>query len=174
MENTMDTIKAIITRRSVRHFTDEPVSEEQVNTLLRAAMQAPSAVNAQPWHFVVVNERPLLKAITSIHPYAECVHQAPLAVLVCADLALEKSPGYWVQDCSAATQNLLLAARALGLGAVWLGIYPIQERIEGLRRLLHLPERVQPLSLAAVGHPLGEYPPPENRFRPDRVHYNRW
>jgi nitroreductase len=118
----MDTLTAIRTRRSIRAYTAEPVSEEMIETLLAAAMQAPSAGNQQPWHFVIIQQRALLDALDEAMPYGKMLHQAALAVVVCAEAALDVRGGYWVQDCSAATQNLLLAAHASGLGAVWLGI----------------------------------------------------
>ncbi len=169
----MDTLAAIRTRRSIRAYTAEPVSEEMIETLLAAAMQAPSARNEQPWHFVVIQQRALLDTLAEALPYGKMLYQAPLAVVVCAEAALDVSDGYWVQDCSAATQNLLLAAHASGLGAVWIGIYPRAERIADLRPLLALPDSVTPLCVIAAGHP-AEAVSPENRYRPDRVHRDRW
>lgn len=170
----MDVLEAIRTRRSVRRYTPDAVPEEAVRALLEAAMAAPSAANQQAWHFVVVDERALLDRVPDFHPYCPFIRQAPVAVAVCGDLGREKLDGkFWVQDCSAATQNLLLAAHALGLGAVWLAVYPIQERIDGLRRLLRLPEPLVPLNLVSVGHPV-ENPPPANRFDPARVTRNRF
>jgi nitroreductase len=169
----MDTLDAIRTRRSIRKYCDRPVPDEMVQTLLAAAMQAPSARNQQPWHFVVIDERQTLAAIPTLMPNAAMAADAPLAILVCADLALEKSEGYWVVDCSAAVQNMLLAAHALGLGAVWCGVYPRQPRMEGLRRLIGLPENIMAHSLVVVGCP-GEQVPPEDRYRPERVRRNRW
>lgn len=101
------------------------------------------------------------------------VRQAPVAVVVCGDLSLEKSPGYWVQDCAAATENLLIAAHALGLGAVWSGTYPREERVSRVRAVLGLPEHVIPLAIVSLGHP-AEQPSPEDRYHPSRVHYERW
>lgn len=169
----MDAMEAILTRRSVRKYTDEPVPEKVIKTLLEAAMSAPSAGNQQPWHLVVIDERQMLDAIPDVHPYARMLRQAPLAILVCGDLQRERSPGFWVQDCSAATQNLLLAVRAQGLGGVWLGVYPREERVEGLRELLGLPEHVVPLALVSIGHPASEQGP-ANRYDEGRVHRNRW
>jgi nitroreductase len=163
----------ILSRRSVRKFTKEPVAEEQVRQLLAAAMAAPSAGNQQPWHFVVIDDRRVLDQPPAFHPNSKMLYEAPLAIAVCADLTRDSHHGMWVQDCSAATENLLLAAHALGLGAVWLGIYPREERVGGLRKLLGLPEHVMPLSLVAVGHP-GEHPPPAERFQESRIHRNHW
>ena len=169
----MDALEAIHGRRSIRSYTQEPVTEAQINQLLRAAMAAPSAGNQQPWHFVVLDDRAVLDRVPDFHPYSAMLRQAPAAVVVCADLRLEKHAGYWVQDCSAATQNLLLAAHALGLGAVWLGFHPREDRVRGARKLLGLPEEVAPLAIVALGHP-AESKGPIDRYDPSRVHRNRW
>jgi len=136
-------------------------------------MYAPSAGNQQPWHFVVVDDRALLDAVPSFHPHAAMCREAACAILVCADPALEKYPGLWVQDCAAATQNILLAAHELGLGSVWLGCYPRPERVEGFRRLVGLPPEIIPFAMIALGYPAQTLATPE-RFNPDRVHRNRW
>lgn len=167
----MDTLEAIMTRRSVRDFKHDPVSKDDVQDLLKAGMQAPSAKNEQPWHFIVIDDPELLHAIPKFHPYSEMLWDAPLAILVCSELDLEK--GRAVQDCSAATQNILLAAHAKGLGAVWLGIYPNDKQVSGMRELLGLPEGIYPVSLIAIGHPASR-PEPEDRFKEDRVHFNSW
>ena len=169
----MDTLDALLTRRSVRHFTPQPVAQDQLDTILRAAMHAPSACNQQPWHLIAVTDRERLDAIASVHPYAQMLKQAPLAVIVCADLTLETCPGNWVIDCSAAMQNLLLAAHALGLGGVWVGIHPVEQRVSDIRQVMNLPSFVMPLCLAAVGHP-SEPLPVVDRYRPERIHSNTW
>jgi len=143
----MDALNAILSRRSIRKYTAQPVSEEMVRELLEAAMAAPSAGNEQPWHFVVMDDREILDAIPRFHPYSRMLEEAPMAILVCGDLELQKYEGYWVQDCSAATENLLIAAQAKGLGAVWLGVYPIEERVAGFRNLLGVPDHVIPFAL---------------------------
>ena len=169
----MDTIEAIHTRRSIRKYTDEPVSEETIETLLRAAMAAPSAGNEQPWHFAVIDDRKLLDEIPKFHPYSTMLKEAPVAILIAGDLSLETYEGYWVQDCSAATQNLLLAAHAEGLGAVWLGVHPVDEREAGMRKLLGIPDNVIPFSLIALGHP-AEQKGREDRYQASRVRRNGW
>ncbi len=169
----MDAMEAILSRRSIRRYTEQAVSEEIIKELLEAAMSAPSAGNEQPWHFVVIRDRDTLSEIPRFHPYSQMLKSAPLAILVCGDKRLEKYKGYWVQDCSAATQNILLAAQAKGLGAVWLGIYPVEERIIGLRNLLGIPEEVTPLSLISIGYP-AEQKPPSDRYNASRVHHDRW
>lgn len=169
----MRTLEAIFTRRSVRDFKHDPVSENDLNDLLRAAMQAPSAKNEQPWHFIVIDDPELLHAIPEFHPYSKMLMDAPLAILVCSDRKLETKRASWLQDCSAATQNILLAAHALGLGAVWLGIFPDSDRVKGMQDLLSIPYDVRPVSLVAVGHP-ASIPEPEDRYKETRVHRNKW
>lgn len=164
---------AILTRRSIRKYTKEPVPDGVIEELLEAAMSAPSAGNQQPWHFVAINDRKILDKITEYHPRSEALKEAPTAILVCYDEKLEKHQGFWVQDCSAATENILIAVSARGLGAVWLGVYPREERYKGIRRVLGIPEHVIPFSLIPIGHP-AEKKARENRFNPSRIHYNRW
>lgn len=169
----MDALHAILTRRSIRRYKPEPVPEPLIIDAMKAAMSAPSAGNEQPWHFIIISERSILDTIPSFHPHSLMLREAPMAVLVCSDLQLEKHTGYWVQDCAAATQNFLLAVHAKGLGAVWLGIFPREERVSGLRKLLGIPEHVVPFSLIPVGFP-AEEKPPADRFSKDRIHYNTW
>ncbi|HEY9078305.1 MAG TPA: nitroreductase family protein [Anaerolineaceae bacterium] len=169
----MDTLDAIFTRRSVRRFTNQPVPAELVEILLRAAMNAPSASNKQPWRFIVIDDRTMLEQITTFHPYAQMLKEAALAVLICGDETSQNQEGYWVEDCSAATQNLLLATHALGLGAVWLGIHPNRERTAKITAVCQLPETIHPVSLVAVGYPL-EIPAPISRYNPAYVHHNHW
>jgi nitroreductase len=169
----VDALEALATRRSIRRYTAAPVSDALVAVLLRAAMSAPSAGNQQPWQFVVIRDRQPREAIPAFHPFADMVRQAPAAVLVCGDLERERYPGYWVQDCAAATENLLLAAHASGLGAVWVGVYPKEDRVARFQQLLGLPSRVIPLALVPLGWP-DERLPTVDRFDPSRVHVNRW
>lgn len=169
----MEAIQALLTRRAVRDYKPDPVSDEQVETILKAAMHAPSACNQQPWHFIVVDQREKLDAIAGVHPYAQMLKQAPLAIVVCGDLTLETCPGNWAIDCSAAMENLLLAAHAVGLGSVWVGIHPREERVNDFRQLLGLPSFVTPLCIAAIGYakePLLTV----DRFKPERIHRNAW
>ncbi|MBI4863929.1 MAG: nitroreductase family protein [Candidatus Riflebacteria bacterium] len=169
----MDLLEGIHTRRSVRVYKNAPVDEAKVNDCLAAAMAAPSAGNQQPWQFVVIADRTKLDAIPGFHPYAAMVKKAPLAIVVCGDLSREKYKGFWVQDCSAATQNLLLAAHAMGLGAVWCGLYPDESRVDGMRKLLGLPETVVPLALIPIGWP-SEACSRIDRFDAKRVHHDGW
>lgn len=169
----MDAMVAMLTRRSIRKYRQEPVSDELVRDLLKAAMAAPSAGNAQPWRFVVVRDRELLAAVPSFHPYARMVPDAPLAILVCADTSVEKHVGFWAQDCAAATQNLLLAAHAHRLGAVWTGIYPYQERVDACRALFKLPEHIMPLALTPIGWP-AENQPLRDNYLQEHVFLDAW
>ncbi len=169
----MDAIQAILSRRSIRKYRDDPIPDLVVNEILRAAMSAPSAGNEQPWHFVVIRDRGTLDRIPDVHPHARMLKEAPVAILICGDLELEKHKGFWVQDCSAATENLLIAAQSKGLGAVWLGIYPREDRVAGLRRMLDIPKSVIPFSLVPLGHP-AEEKQKDDRFNIDRIHLERW
>ena len=169
----METLEAIFTRRSIRAYTSQPVPADVIEHLLRAGMQAPSAGNQQAWQFVAITDRPQLNALAEVLPYGKMLTTAPLGIIVCGDLALEKSKGYWVQDCSAATQNILLAAHAQGLGAVWLGVYPREDRVGDVRKALGIPETVIPLCAIAVGYP-AEQKPRADRYDATRVHHNTW
>ncbi len=169
----MDTLEAIFTRRSVRDFKTDPIPEKDLHDLLRAGMQAPSARNEQPWHFIVIDDPDLLHAIPEFHRASQMLMEAPLAILVCSDRKLESKRASWLQDCSAATQNILLAAHAKGLGAVWLGIFPDSERVFGMQSLLEMPKDIRPVSLVAVGYPAST-PEPADRFKAERVHRNQW
>ena len=170
----METLEAILTRRSVREYTPEPVPGELVHELLAGAMQAPSAGNQQPWHFVLVTDRRQLNALAGVLPYGKSLFASPLGVAVCADLELEQYPGFWVQDCSAATQSLLMAAHAKGLGGVWLGVYPLEERVQGVRQILGLPGHVVPLCIVALGYPTAKSEPPVRRYDETRLHQDHW
>jgi len=166
-------MEAILSRRSIRSFTDQPLSDDLVTGLLRAAMAAPSAQNQQPWQFIVVRDRALLEAIGGAQPYAGMAREAQVAIVVCGDLSREKSPGYWVQDCAAATENILIAANSLGLGAVWSGTYPREERVKNVRDLFGIPDDIVPFAIVPIGYPR-ERPAPSDRYDPDRVHLDRW
>jgi nitroreductase len=136
-------------------------------------MAAPSANNCQPWHFVVLTDHKIMDKIPEFHPYSKMLCEASVAILICVDKKRQSAEGYGIQDCSAATQNILLAAHSKGLGAVWLGIYPREVRVAGMRELLKIPESILPLSLISIGYP-AEAKLPANRFNKDWVHYNKW
>jgi len=167
---TEELIQTIFSRRSIRKYTAESVSEADIKTLLEAAMAAPSASNNKPWHFVVVTERETLDALAEAHPYGKMLAQATLCIAVCGDPAISD---YWEQDCSAATENLLLAVTALGLGAVWLGVHPRDDRVASARRILGIPETVVPLNLISIGHP-AEHKEPRTQYDEACVHRGRW
>lgn len=166
-------MKAILNRRSIRKYNNEPVGKDAITSLLKAAMAAPSARNQQPWEFVVIDNRKILDQVPNIHPYAQMIKEAPVAILVCGDKTREKTEGYWVQDCAAATENILIAAEDLSLGAVWLGVYPRKERVDGITKLLKLPNHIVPFALIPLGHP-AEHKEPSNRFDTARIHSNGW
>jgi nitroreductase len=168
------TMKEIYARRSIRKYKDEPVSEEHVKSLLRAAMYAPSAGNERPWHFVVVKDRAKLDAITEFHPFTQMLKEAPMAIVVCADVSNLKYDGaFWIQDVSASIQNILLEAVSLDLGTCWCGVYPREEYISAVKSLLNLPEHIMPGAIVAVGYPNEEREVKE-RFDEERVHYDNW
>jgi nitroreductase len=169
----METVEAILTRRSIRKYEKKPIAKEAIQNLIKAACHAPSAGNQRPWQFIVINERRLLNVVHTFHPSAKMLMEADQAILVCGDLNLEKFKGYWMIDCAAATENILLAAHAAGLGACWLGIYPREGRMAGMRKLLHLPGHIIPFALVSLGHP-AEKKSFEERFDGSRIHYNKW
>lgn len=169
----MELMEAIRTRRSIRKFTDAPVTEEMIRSLLEAAMLAPSAGNQQPWHFIVVTDRKRLDKVPEFHPYCGMIKNAQAAVVVCGAPEGIKWPDFWVQDCSAAVQNFLLAACDAGLGAVWTGLYPLEERMQGARQLFNIPEDVYPFAIIPVGWPDMDYHAVE-RFNPEIIHHESW
>lgn len=163
----------IFKRRSIRKYLDKPVAKEDIDDLLRAAMAAPSAGNEQPWEFIIVDDKNILKRIADVHPYAKMLYEAPVAIVVCGDLNKEKYKGFWVQDCSAATQNILLEATDKGLGTVWIGVYPDETRVKDISNIFGIPSNVVPLSIVAVGYPDQEMQEVD-RFDPQKIHYNKW
>lgn len=171
----MDALEAIFQRKSVRHFTGEKISKEQTDLLLRAAMSAPSAVNMQPWEFIVATDNKILLTLADNLPYAKMLDKASIAIIVCAipALAHRQLKDYAIIDCSCASQNILLAAEAMGLGAVWTAVYPNIDRIDFVRKTLHIPKDVIPLNVIAIGYPTGE-DLPKDKYRPEKIHYERW
>ena len=167
-------LNAIMTRTSIRKYTDEPVSDADIETLLRAGMAAPTALNKQPWHFVAVTDKAKLKELAGSR--GRMLEQCALAIVVCGDMdkALQgKGQAYWIQDCSAATENILLAAHALGLGAVWTGVHPMDDRVEAVSKAVSLPATIVPLCVIVVGHP-AESPAPKDKWKPENVSYNEY
>lgn len=168
---TKGLIDTIFSRRSIRRYTEEPVSEEEIKAILEAAMAAPSASNRKPWHFVVVTERETLNRLAKAHKYAKMLNEAPLCISVCGDQSV--SERFWVQDCSAATENLLLAVTALGLGAVWCGVHPSQERVKDISKILGIDTPFVPLNLIAIGHP-AEEKEARTQYDEGRIHREKW
>lgn len=169
-------LETIATRTSVRDYTDRPVEADKIEKLLRAGMAAPTAVNRQPWHYVVVTDKEQLKALAKANPYASMLNKAPLAIVVCGDM--KKALGgsnreYWVQDCSAATENILLAAHGMGLGAVWTGTYPNEERCKAVSKVLDLPDYIIPLNTLVIGYPSKDEKP-KDKWKPENISYNTY
>ena len=163
-------LEIIFARRSIRRYSGERVGEDEITSLLEAGMAAPSANNRQPWHFVVVTDRESLRALAASHPYGKMLAGAGLAIAVCGDPSLSD---WWVQDCAAATENILVAAAGLGLGGVWLGCHGRPEREQAVRDTLGIPGRLAVLSLLSIGHP-GEVKEARTQYNPARVHRNTW
>jgi len=149
----MDALEVNLTRRSIRRYKKQTVPYGEIEGLIRAGMAAPSANNQQPWHFVVIDDNSILDEIPKFHPYSQMLREASAAVLVCGDTGLDRGGGMWVQDCAAATENILLAAHAKGIGAVWLGVFPREERYLTIREMLGMPENVVPFSIVSLGFP---------------------
>ncbi len=172
----MDAMECILSRTSIRDFSDSPVTPAEVTKLLAAGMAAPSAVNMQPWMFEIVDRRELLDALAEKLPYAKMLKNAPLAILVCGDLRKtldQREREYWVEDCSAAAQNILLAAHALGMGAVWTAVHPVGSRIDAVQSLLNMPDYLIPLNVIPVGYP-AEGSAPKQKWDESKIHWNAW
>lgn len=168
-----DTFKTIFNRTSVRHFTDVEVDRATLIFLAKCGMAAPSANNKQPWFIIAVTDRHLLQSLGEQLPYAKMAREAAAAIVVCGNLEHDPTgaKSYWVQDCSAATQNILLAAESLGLGAVWTATYPYEERMEPVRRILNLPENLVPLNVIPIGHP-AVAPKPKDKWDEAKFRFN--
>lgn len=169
----MNVFETIVTRRSYREFTGKKIHNEMINTLLRAAFAAPTASNKQSWEFVVVKDPEQLRLIGDTKNKTEMVLDAGVVFVVCGSKTRQDQEGFLVQDASAATQNLLLAAEGLGLGAVWLSCYPRENMVSEVTEILNLPEDVIPITMVAVGYRTA-LKDPVNRFDPAKVHYNKW
>ncbi len=170
----MDLLQGLLTRRSIRSYqSHEKISKEELVDLLKAAMQAPSAMNKQPWSFVVVDSPDILEKIEKLHPYAAFVKDAGTAIIVCGNRA-DSYEEYWKVDPLLAGQNLLLAAHGMGLGACWCGIYPDEARTQTFIKLLGLPENVIPMALIVVGIPSVPFVAPTSRYDTKKVHFNKW
>jgi len=170
-------LENIMSRKSVRSYTEQPVGRAQLDTLVRAAMAAPSGRDMRPWKFIVVDDRAALDSLSTRLPYAKMLGEARAAIIVCGDMGVTDAEGKpstnWAFDCSAATENLLLAAEAMGLGAVWTGVYPYEERLRAVKAALALPENIVPLNVIPIGYPKGD-PQPKDKFDAANIRYNRW
>jgi len=170
----METFKAIMTRRSIRQFKTDPISDEQIKILLEAAMNAPSAGDGRPWHFIVTKDREKLDALAEkIDDGNAMFKEAQAAILIIGDPSIEGFPGFYPQDCSCAAQNIYLAAHDLGLGSVWIATWEVPPRIKGIREVFGVPEELMPFAIFPIGYPaenLGE----DFRYDESRVHYDFW
>jgi len=174
----MDSIQSIMTRKSVRQYTGEAISEADLKIILDAAMSGPSTANTRPWSFIVVRDKEtLIKMAEANGRAANPLRTADIGILVCGDLsrAFPSAKDYWIIDCSIACQNMSIAAHSLGLGSVWLGTYPQMEKVENQVKLFNLPQDIIPHSILAFGHPDPQEPDrPKTKFEEDRVHYEKW
>ncbi|MBN1950445.1 MAG: nitroreductase family protein [Bacteroidales bacterium] len=169
----MDVFEAIFTRRSIRRYSDKKIEKEVVDKIIQAGMYAPSAVNKQPWHFIIFSDLKTRDAIIEVHPNASMLTGAQMGILICYDESLQHDEGYGPVDCAAATQNMLLAAHAQGLGACWVGVYPRQNRIVALKEIFSLPSRVVPFAVISLGYPAEQKGTPD-RVKEERIRREKW
>lgn len=169
----MDIQEAILNRRSIRKYKDQKISSQDINTMLKAAMYAPSAMNTQAWHFIVIEDKNILLNTLQSIPYAEMLKQSTAAILVCGDSSIEKNESWLLQNCSAVTQNILLSAFGLGIGSCWIGIQGMDEIVRNIKHQFKLPEKIVPVSLISLGYP-DEVVKAEERFKEEKIHYNNW
>jgi nitroreductase len=166
-------VNSIFKRRSIRKYLDSDVSDEMVEEIIKAGMAAPSAGDERPWHFIVVRNKSTMLEFPKFHQYAQMLKNAPVAIVVCGDLNRQAYEGFWIQDCSAAIQNMLLQVTEMGLGSVWVGIYPDKKRVEKTKELLDLPENIVPVAVLPIGAP-GEIKPVTNRYDKRMIHLEKW
>lgn len=169
----MEVLDCIITRRSIRKYKEQNIELQKVEEILKAAMYAPTARNQQTFEFLVINNRKTLDELSEIHPYAKMLKVAPLAILVCHNHSKVKSDGFWIQDLAAVTQNILLQAHSIGLGSVWLGVYPRDDREIGIKKYFNLPDEIIPFSLVSLGY-ADESPQTTERYDHKKIHFNHW
>ncbi|GMU94864.1 MULTISPECIES: nitroreductase family protein [Ignavibacterium] len=169
----METLLTIINRRSIRKYKPVKIEEEKINLLLKAAMHAPSAMNLKPWHFIVINSEEVIKQTVKSVPHAEMIKQSGNAILICGDSSVEKNESWLIQDCSAATQNILLTAYDSGLGSCWIAVHGMNDMVKNLKTQFNLPDEIIPFALVAFGYP-DEEVKTEQRFKEEKIHYNNW
>ncbi|MCK4921027.1 MAG: nitroreductase family protein [Bacteroidales bacterium] len=163
----------LISRRSIRRYTSEKIDSASIRNLIKAAMYAPSAVNKRPWHFIIVEDKGKMEEVMKIHANAKMLKEASHAILICGDENLQHDDGFWIADCGAATQNLLLAAHGKGIGSCWIGIYPREQRMKDISNLFNLPKHVKPFALVSLGYPAEDKRLPE-RFEEKKIHSEVW
>lgn len=167
----------ILSRKSVRAYTDRPISKVQLDTLVRAAMAAPTGMDMRPWKFVIVDDKSVIDELAKGLPRAKMLAEAQAAIVVCGDMSIKNDKGEssknWMLDCSAATENLLLMAESMGIGAVWTGVYPYEDRTKTVKEILNLPEEIKPLCVIPMGYPKGN-PQPKDKYNKENVRYNKW
>lgn len=168
-----ETLKTIFSRKSVRNMAGGPIERHTLELLIRAGMAAPSAKNTQPWEFIAITDRKTLDALADGLPYAKMLKQAGGAIIVCGDMTNEGGLVHWAEDCAAATQNILLAAESLGLGAVWTAAFPDEARIATVRANTSIPDHIVPLCVIPIGTPIGT-DLPKDKYKPERIHWERW
>jgi nitroreductase len=169
---TMEAMEAILTRRSIRKYKSDHVSDEMVRDLLKAAMSAPMAAN-ECWRFIVSRDKDKWKSFAKVHPHAHMLESCSVGIVICADPSVEKLKGRWPLDCAAATENILIAANSMGLGACWVGVYPVEERIQAVRDIFGAPDNIMGFSMVALGYPDEQKGPPD-RFREEYIHTETW
>lgn len=168
----MDAIKAIMERRSVRSYTGEMIPKDDLQTIIKAGMAAPSAMDVRPWSFIIVKDKESLKQLSEL-PHTSMLESAGQAIVVCGVLNSEVAKAFWVQDCSAVTENILLAAHALNYGAVWTGVFPVEDKVTAVKEILKMPEDIIPLCVIPLGIEK-DSSKPKDKFNPDLIHYDKW
>jgi nitroreductase len=169
----MEIREAILNRRSIRKYKDQKISKENLDEILKAAMYAPSAMNLQAWHYIVIEDNTVLVETIKSIPYAEMLRQSAAAILVCGDSSAEKNESWLLQNCSAAIQNILLSAYGLGIGSCWIAIHGMDDVYKNVRAQFKLPENIVPVALISLGYP-DEEVKAEERFKEEKIHYNNW
>lgn len=169
----MEVYEALLSRRSIRRYSDRKIEKKIVDKIIYAGMHAPSAVNKQPWHFIIFEDKETCRKVTEVHKSSTMLLSSAINILVCYDETLQHDEGYGLLDCSAATQNILLAAHGMGIGSCWIGIYPRENRMAALEQLFKLPKHIKPFSIISLGYPDEEKAIPE-RFKPERIHREKW
>jgi nitroreductase len=169
----MDTLNCILSRRSIRNYSDKKIPSETINCLLKAAMYAPSAFNQQPWEFIVIDDKNVFNSIIKAVPYTEMIKEASHVIIACGNLSIDKNIEFILQDCSAAIQNILLAAHNEGIGSCWIASAGIGETVDALKNLFILPDSIFPVAIISLGYP-AETPAAEDRYLTSKIHNNKW